>query len=93
MTQCAGYIGVVAFALAWIPQSVETIKARRCDVNLTFLLLSALGSFSLMTYAWLRSDWVFSVINALTTLGALVNAYFRLFPGLGIGFAGRVSKN
>lgn len=75
-----GLIGVTAFALAWIPQSLETIRAGRCDVNLAFLLLAAVGSFSLMLYAFLRGDIVFSAVNLLTTLGALINVGYKLFP-------------
>jgi len=75
-----GYLGVAAFALAWIPQCVDTVKAGRCPVNLSFLLLAALGSASLMIYAFLRQDLVFSVLNAMTTVGALVNVLYRLYP-------------
>lgn len=75
-----GYVGLAAFALAWIPQSVETIRAGRCEVNLAFLLLAALGSAALAAYALLKQDLVFSLVNALTTLGALVNVYYKLKP-------------
>lgn len=75
-----GYVGMVAFALAWIPQSYDTIKAGRCEINLTFLLLAGLGSFSLMAYAALKSDTVFAAVNALTAAGALVNMYYKLKP-------------
>ncbi len=75
-----GYVGMAAFVLAWIPQTYDTIKAGRCEVNLTFLLLATLGSFSLTAYAVLRSDIVFSLVNAVTTLGALVNAFYKLHP-------------
>lgn len=75
-----GYVGMVAFALAWIPQSYDTIKAGRCEINLTFLLLAGLGSFSLMAYAVLKSDTVFATVNALTTAGALVNTHYKLKP-------------
>ena len=75
-----GYVGVGAFALAWIPQCWDTAKAGRCPVNLGFLLLASLGSFSLAVYAFWRRDVVFSYINTLTTLGALVNVFYRLFP-------------
>lgn len=74
-----GYIGVAAFALAWIPQCYDTVKAGRCEANLIFLLLAALGSFSLMSYALFLGDKVFSILNALTTCGALVNVYYKLF--------------
>ncbi|MBM2845679.1 MAG: rane protein [Bacteroidetes bacterium] len=79
-TEWIGYAGVIALALAWMPQSMETIRAGRCDVTLGFLLLGALGSGSLMCYALLRDDMVFSILNALTTLGSLINLYYKLFP-------------
>ena len=75
-----GYVGMVAFALAWIPQSYETIRAGRCEINLTFLLLAGLGSLSLTMYAVLKSDTVFAFVNALTTAGALINVLYKLKP-------------
>ena len=78
--QWVGYVGLAAFGLAWIPQSLDTFKAGRCGANLGFLLLAALGSSSLMTYAVLRGDRIFVWINALTTIGALINAYYKVFP-------------
>ena len=79
MQWCA-LVGVAAFAVAWIPQSIETVKAGRCEVNPLFLLLSMTGSLALMLYALLKGDAVFSTVNGLTTLGALVNVYYRRFP-------------
>lgn len=75
-----GYIGLVAFALAWIPQSLDTIKAGHCSANRTFLILAAVGSLSLTVYALQNRDPVFSSLNALTTAGALVNLYYSLWP-------------
>lgn len=79
MQWCA-YVGLAAFAVAWIPQSIDTIKAGRCEVNALFLFLSMTGSLALMLYALMRGDTVFSTVNGLTTLGALVNIYYRRFP-------------
>ena len=84
MQWCA-YVGLRAFAVAWIPQSIETIKAGRCDVNGLFLMLSMTGSLALMLYALMRGDAIFSTVNALTTLGALVNIYYRQFPRISSG--------
>ncbi|MDE2490810.1 MAG: lipid-A-disaccharide synthase N-terminal domain-containing protein [Elusimicrobia bacterium] len=78
--QWIGYVGVVAFALAWVPQSLETIAAGVCEVNPVFLALSALGSFALALYAFLSRDAVFAILNTLTTVGALVNVCYRIFP-------------
>jgi lipid-A-disaccharide synthase-like uncharacterized protein len=75
-----GYIGLAAVAICWLPQSLETIRAGRCTVNLIFLLLSALGSLCLIVYAASRGDVVFSALNTLTALGALINLYYKFFP-------------
>lgn len=76
----AGYVGLICFAVAWIPQSVDTVKAGRCTVNMTFLALSGLGSASLVAYALWRRDTVFAILNTMTTVGALINLYYKLRP-------------
>lgn len=75
-----GYVGLGALGLCWIPQSLETIRLGKCFVNLYFLILSAIGSGSLIVYAVHREEVVFVLVNALTTSGALVNLYYKLFP-------------
>ncbi len=80
MTASIGYLGLICFALAWIPQSLETIKAGRCTVNRSFLALSAVGSLALTLYALSHGDTVFSTLNALTTIGAATNIYYSFFP-------------
>ena len=78
--QWIGYLGLAALVLCWIPQSIETIKLGRCPVNLTFLVLSSVGSLSLALYALSLGDPVFSVLNIVTTAGAALNIYYKLFP-------------
>ena len=80
MTEWLVYGGLLALALCWIPQSVETIRKGKCEINLAFLVLSCAGSFLLMVYAIGRGDLVFVLLNALTTVGALLNLYYRLLP-------------
>lgn len=80
MTSWIGGVGLVAFALAWIPQCWETVREGRCGANRWFLALSAVGSLALACYAYERGDAVFSSLNALTTLGAAVNIWFSLYP-------------
>jgi lipid-A-disaccharide synthase-like uncharacterized protein len=73
-----GYLGLAAFALAWVPQTWESLRAGRCGANRSFLALSALGSFSLAAYAFSNSDVVFTVLNAFTGLGAAANLFVEL---------------
>ncbi len=75
-----GYVGLVAFALAWVPQCWDTYKAGQCSVNRSFLVLAGVGSLALTLYALQEGDPVFSSLNALTTLGALINLQYSLFP-------------
>lgn len=75
-----GYVGLVAFALAWLPQSYDTVRAGRCAANRTFLVLAAVGSLSLTVYALQQGDPVFSTLNALTTAGAALNLAYSLYP-------------
>jgi MtN3 and saliva related transmembrane protein len=78
--QWIGYVGLSALALCWIPQSIDTIKQGRCPVNMTFLLLSALGSLSLAFYALSLGNPVFTILNCLTTLGTAINIFYKVFP-------------
>lgn len=78
--QWIGYAGLIALALCWIPQSIETIKQGRAPMNLTFLILSSVGSFTLVVYAWSLGDPVFTILNTLTTLGAALNVFYKVFP-------------
>ncbi|MCX6132868.1 MAG: hypothetical protein NTU47_03545 [Ignavibacteriales bacterium] len=78
--QWIGYLGLTALVVCWIPQSIETIKQGRCPVNLAFLLLTALGSFSLAVYALSLGNLVFSMLNCLTTFGSLINIYYKVLP-------------
>lgn len=75
-----GYVGLISFALAWIPQCIDTVRAGHCPANRSFLLLAAIGSVSLTAYAVADGNLVFSALNALTTLGASLNLYYSVFP-------------
>ena len=74
------YLGLTALAACWIPQSIDTMKQGRCPVNLGFLILSLSGSVILAAYALSLGNPVFSILNSLTTLGAAINLYYKLFP-------------
>ena len=75
-----GYLGVTAFAFAWIPQCWDTVASGRCPVNRVFVGLAALGSVSMAVYAFWRGDVVFSMLNTLTAGGALINIFYSFFP-------------
>jgi lipid-A-disaccharide synthase-like uncharacterized protein len=78
--QWIGYGGLAALVLSWIPQSVETVRLGRCSINLSFLILVLIGNICLALYAWSIGDTVFSLLNSVSTVGVLLNLYYKLFP-------------
>lgn len=80
MTSFIGYFGLAALALCWIPQSIDTIRKGTTSINHYFLMFSSMGSFSLMMYAHLQGDPIFFLLNSITTLGAILNLFFKFFP-------------
>lgn len=71
-----GLAGLVLLLIAWIPETIKTIKEKESPIELKFSFVYALGSASLMTYAYLLGDLIFTVLNLLTTLMALLNVYY-----------------
>ncbi|MHB9014126.1 MAG: hypothetical protein ACYC49_18085 [Ignavibacteriaceae bacterium] len=73
-----GYIGLITLAASWVPQTFDTIKEKHCRVNGYFLVLNSIGSFSLMLYSFFLGDMVFSILNSMTSVGALINIFYKV---------------
>ena len=73
-----GYIGLTALVMGWVPQTLQTIKEKECKVNSNFLILNFIGSVSLTIYAIYLGDIPFSVLNSMTSLGAIINIFYKL---------------
>jgi MtN3 and saliva related transmembrane protein len=77
--QVIGFLGLLCIAGAWIPQTVKTIKEKRCDIGMAFLTLYTIGSISLTVYAILNFDPIFLALNLLATIQSLINFYYKSF--------------
>ncbi len=73
-----GYIGLITLAASWVPQTIETIKVKFCKVNGYFLLLNSIGSLSLMLYSFFLGDLIFSILNSMTSIGAIINIFYKI---------------
>ena len=80
--QLIGLLGLLCIAAAWIPQTVKTIREKRCDIGKSFLILYILGSISLTVYSILNFDAIFLALNLLATVQSIINFYYKLFPNL-----------
>lgn len=73
-----GIIGLISIAACWIPQTIETIRTKQCDIKLSFLLLYLVGSISLTVHAYFIDDLVFVMLNGIATAETAVNLYYKL---------------
>lgn len=73
-----GIIGVAALAMGWVPQTIQTIREKDCQVNFFFLILNFIGSVSLTIYAFYLGDAPFSVLNSMTSIGAIINIFYKV---------------
>ena len=55
-TEIIGWAGFLLLVTAWVPQTIDTIKAGKTDVNIMFILLYVVSSALLTIYAFLNND-------------------------------------
>ncbi|MBO6522378.1 MAG: hypothetical protein JJ971_01005 [Balneolaceae bacterium] len=75
-----GWSGFAILITAWIPQTLDTIKAGRTDMNIAFILMYVISSLLLTIYSILENDHVFIALNTLLTIGSGINLFYKLFP-------------
>lgn len=73
-----GIIGVVLIAMGWIPQTIQTIKERKSNLNIKFALLYTFGSLALTIYAIQLNDLIFAILNGLAFIMASVGLYYTI---------------
>ena len=77
MVSAIGLFGLICIVLAWVPQTMKTIKNKRTEIGLPFLLLYIAGSFSLTVYSMLLNDTIFLILNGLATIESSINLYYK----------------
>jgi MtN3 and saliva related transmembrane protein len=77
MVSLIGLFGLICIVFAWIPQTVKTVRNKRSDIGLPFLILYILGSFSLTVYSVLLNDIIFMILNGLATFESAINLYYK----------------
>ncbi len=71
-----GVLGAVLLLIAWIPQTLRTMRTRRTGMEPKFMFIYFFGSLFLAAYAYFLEDFVFLVLNASATLLDTVNIYY-----------------
>ncbi len=75
-----GWAGFLLLVAAWVPQTIDTIKAGKTDVNMVFIILYVISSALLTIYAVINVDYVFIALNGLLTIGSGINLFYKLKP-------------
>ncbi|MCD6141066.1 MAG: lipid-A-disaccharide synthase N-terminal domain-containing protein [Thermococcus sp.] len=78
MKEVVGLIGMLLLVSSWAPQTLETIKNKKCPLNLEFIIIYVTASLLLTIYSYLIRDPVFLALNSLATLQSGINLYVKL---------------
>ncbi|KPU63902.1 membrane protein [Thermococcus sp. EP1] len=78
MKEAVGLIGMLLLVSSWIPQTLETIKNKKCPLNLEFIMVYVTASTLLTIYSYLIGDIVFLTLNSLAAFQSGINLYIKL---------------
>jgi len=87
-----GLAGLTLLVLAWIPQTVETVRRRHSGLVWQFDALYAAGSLVLAYYSLLINDLVFTLLNSLAAYMALIGLYYKVAEVMRRGSGTRTRK-
>ena len=73
-----GVIGAILLATSWLPETYQTIKNKRCDANLEFLLIYVISAILLTAYSIQIRDIVFMSLNSFVVVESFINLGYKL---------------
>ncbi len=75
-----GLVGMLLLVSAWVPQTWETIKTRKCPLNMGgFILIYVTASTLLTVYSYIiGGDWIFFALNFLAAFQSAINLTVKL---------------
>jgi len=73
-----GILGAVLLAASWLPETYQTIKNKRCDANLEFILIYVIAAILLTIYSIQIKDLVFIGLNAFVVIESFINLVYKI---------------
>ena len=81
MISLLGLLGALLIVVAWIPETIHTIRFRKSGLEIHFALIYVLASLLLTIYSIVIADLVFIILNASATVLGIINAYYTIRYG------------
>ena len=79
-SEIIGWVGFGLLVIAWVPQTWDTIKSGKTEMNLGFIILYVVSSGLLTLNSYLEGLTIYLTLNALLTFGSGINLYYKFFP-------------
>ncbi|AMQ19270.1 hypothetical protein [Thermococcus peptonophilus] len=73
-----GLLGMLLLVSAWVPQTWETVKTRKCPLNMKFIVIYVTAATLLTIYSWIIGDWIFFTLNFLSAFQSAINLAVKL---------------
>ena len=73
-----GLAGMAMVVLAWIPQTIETVRRRHSGLSWQFDVLYVAGALALTYYSISVNDLVFTLLNSMAAYMAAIGLYYKI---------------
>ena len=74
-----GMIGAVFILVAWLPQTIKSLKDRERDESWAFMLLYTFGTLLLLVHSVRINDIPFTLLNGVILAVSCVNLSAKVF--------------
>ena len=76
MYEWFGVLGMLCIVLAWIPETIRTIRTKRVGIEEKFLWLYLFGCVFLVLYSFYIRDIIFLGLNGISFVFNGINVYY-----------------
>jgi uncharacterized protein with PQ loop repeat len=71
-----GILGMLCIIIAWIPQTLRTIRTKKTGMEPTFLWIYFIGGILLASYAFSINDLIFLAMNSIAAILDATNPFY-----------------
>lgn len=72
-----GLVGILLILIAWLPETLKNLHAKKVKTRSEFLVLYTAGSFLLTIHAIILGDLIFIILNSLATILSGINIILK----------------